>query len=274
MIQTIQQRLSRIVDGRLFTNIIITLIVINAVTLGLETSDSLMAEHGVLLMRIDHFILGVFVLEISLRFLARGWRFFLSGWNWFDMFVVGVSFVPDGSALAALRTLRIFRILRLISVVPRLRQIVVSLLTAIPGLSYIIVLMLLVFYIGSVIATHLFSDSHPQWFGTLGASMYSLFQIMTLESWSMGIVRPVMEVHPWAWAFFVPFILVTSFTVLNLFIAVIVNALQHEEQVEAKKTRDTIREAAVHADEILQLEIQKLHRDIAELKALMLKQTK
>jgi voltage-gated sodium channel len=103
-------------------------------------------------------------------------------------------------------------------------------------MASVFLLMAVIFYIGSVMATTLFSESHPDWFGSIGQSAYSLFQIMTLESWSMGIVRPVMEIHPYAWAFFIPFIMVTTFAVVNLLVGLIVNSMQdahHAEDVEA-----------------------------------------
>ncbi len=115
-----------------------------------------------------------------------------------------------------LRALRILRVLRAISIVPSLRRVVEGLINALPGMGSVFALMSLIFYIAAVMATKLFGAAFDEWFGTIGRSAYSLFQIMTLESWSMGIVRPVMEVYPWAWAFFVPFILVTTFAVVNL----------------------------------------------------------
>lgn len=269
LLNKIQKTLNNIVDHPWFQRMVITLVIVNAVTLGMETSDRIMASYGPYLHALDQFILTIFVIEISMRFMAKGLPFFKSGWNWLDIVVVGISLIPDASAFSALRTLRVLRILRLISVIPALRKIVSSLISAVPGLSYIILLMMVMFYIFSVVATHLFGDAFPQWFGTLGDSMFSLFQIMTLESWSMGIVRPVMQVHPWAWAFFVPFILLTSFTVLNLFIAVIVNALQAEEAEEARKTRIAIRETAERTDKILHQDIKAMHDEIKELRRLV-----
>ena len=125
--------------------------------------------------------------------------------------MVAVSLVPTGGSFTVLRALRIFRVLRVISTAPRLRRVVEGFITALPGMASVFLLMAIIFYIGSVISTRLFGASFPEWFGTLGQSAYSLFQIMTLESWSMGILRPVKEVYPYAWVFFVPFIVVTTF---------------------------------------------------------------
>ena len=153
----------------------------------------------------------------------------------FDFIIVGISLVPAAQSLSVLRALRILRLLRVLSVTPSLRRVVEGLMTALPGMGSVFLLTGLIFYIGAVMATKLFGATFPDWFGTLGRSAYSLFQIMTLESWSMGIVRPVMEVYPQAWAFFVPFILVTTFVVINLVVGLIVNSMQdahHEEDAE------------------------------------------
>ncbi|MFP4404313.1 ion transporter [Rhodosalinus sp.] len=215
------------------TNGIIAVIVVNAVVLGLETSDTAMAAAGPLLIAIDRACLAIFTAEIALKLVAHGGRFFRSGWNVFDFVIVGIALLPASEGLSVLRALRILRVLRVISVAPRLRRVVEGFVRAIPGMGSVFLLMTLVFYIGAVMATKLFGDAFPQWFGSLGDSAYSLFQIMTLESWSMGIVRPVMEVYPYAWVFFVPFILVTTFAVVNLLVGLIVNSMQdahHEEE--------------------------------------------
>lgn len=232
-----RKRLGEWLESPIPRNTIIVLIVINAVTLGLETSDRVVAVAGGPLRWFEYAILTVFVIEIALKLIAWGPRFFLSGWNVLDFFIVAVSLVPDAGPLAILRSLRILRVLRLVSTIRRLRMLTESLLSAIPSIGWISFMLLLVFYIFAVMGTELFGDRFPDWFGTLGASMYTLFQIMTLESWSMGIARPVMEAYPWAWAYFVPFILVSAFTILNLFIGIIVNSMQafHWEEEEEKR---------------------------------------
>jgi voltage-gated sodium channel len=120
----------------------------------------------------------------------------------------------------------VLRVLRLLTVVPSLRKVVAAFLHSIPGLAGVVAVAAIFFYTAGVLATRLFGESNPDWFGSLGKSLYTLFQVMTLESWSMGIVRPVMETHPWAWAFFVPFIVIATFTILNLFIGIIVSTMQ------------------------------------------------
>ena len=194
----------------------------------------------------------MFVAELVAKLIVYRWRFFRSGWNVFDFIIVGISLVPASGNLSVLRALRILRVLRLLSVVPDLRKVIEALLRAVPGMSSIVAVLMLVFYVSAVLSTKLFGlEVHPddtagdmqEWFGTIGASMYSLFQIMTLESWSMGIVRPTMELYPWAWVFFVPFIILTSFAVLNLFIAIIVNAMQSQHDAEQAEQTAAIRAA-------------------------------
>lgn len=215
-------------------NFVLAVISFNAVLLGLETSVSVMDRFGGLIVALDMVCLIIFVIEIALKLIASGFRFFRNGWNIFDFVIVGIALVPGAGAFTVLRALRILRVLRVISAIPRLRRVVEGFLSALPGMASVFILMALIFYIGAVMATKLFAADFPAWFGTLGRSAYSLFQIMTLESWSMGIVRPVMEVYPAAWAFFVPFIMVTTFAVVNLLVGLIVNSMQdahHEEDV-------------------------------------------
>ncbi|POF34894.1 ion transporter [Roseibium marinum] len=235
-----RNRVRALVASRNWEYGIVAIIVLNAVTLGLETSSSVMAEMGGLLVFLDSFILGIFVIELALRLYAHGLKFFRDPWSVFDFTIVAIALMPASGAFAVLRSLRILRALRLISVVPSLRRVIGGLVAALPGMGSIMVLMALVFYVFAVMATKLYGEAFPDWFGNIGRSLYTLFQIMTLESWSMGIVRPVMEAFPWSWLFFVPFILCTAFTVLNLFIGIIVSAMQEEHDAEADANRQAI----------------------------------
>jgi voltage-gated sodium channel len=223
-------------------NFIVGVIVFNAIILGMETYPAVMDAAGPLLIALDRICLGIFVMEIAAKLYVDRLRFFRSGWNVFDFLVVGIALVPSAGGLSVLRALRILRVLRVVSVLPRLRRVVEGFVTALPGMGSVFGLMGLVFYIASVMATKLFGQSFPQWFGSLGDSAYSLFQIMTLESWSMGIVRPVMEVYPHAWAFFVPFILLTTFAVVNLLVGLIVNSMQDAHAEEANASTDAYRD--------------------------------
>ena len=230
------QRLKGILESPRFVNFIMGVIIFNAILPGLETSKLVMSYAGDLILMLDSICLAIFVTEITLKLIAYRFRFFRDGWNIFDFVIVGISLVPATQGFTALRALRILRVLRLVSTTPRLRRVVEGLISALPGMASVFALMALIFYIGAVIATKLFGFSFPQWFGTLGRSGYSLFQIMTLESWSMGIVRPVMEVYSLAWMFFVPFIMITTFAVVNLLVGLIVNSMQdaHHEETNAE----------------------------------------
>tara|TARA_B100000123_G_C25702152_1_gene415783 strand:+ start:288 stop:1127 length:840 start_codon:yes stop_codon:yes gene_type:complete len=261
-----RSRLRGVVECALFRHTILGLIVINAVILGLQTSPRAMAAIGPELILIDHVILWIFVVEIILRIIVYRLSFFRDPWGLFDLFVVAIALAPASEEFSVLRALRVLRVLRIISGVPRLRRVVGALLHAVPGIGAIGLLLGLVFYVFAVIATKLFGGEFPQWFGTIGESMYSLFQIMTLESWSMGIVRPVMEQFPQAWAFFVPFIIVSSFTVLNLFIAIIVDSMQTMHAEREDRTVEKI-ETVIDSDtRLVSREISALREEIAELK--------
>jgi len=220
---------------------LLTLILMNAALLGLETSAAVMAVAAGPIMLLDKLILAVFVLEIALRIYAHRLAFFKDAWSLFDFTVVAIALVPASGPFAVLRALRVLRVLRVLTFVPSMKKIVGALVKSLNGMVSIAMVLGLVYYVSAVMATKLFGEAFPEWFGSLGATLYTLFQVMTLESWSMGISRPVMEQFPYAWAFFVPFILIATFTMLNLFIAVIVNAVQsmhdeeHKEEIDAKQ---------------------------------------
>jgi voltage-gated sodium channel len=260
--------LRKFVESRAFSLLITTAIVINAITLGLETWPRAMSTAGPLLLAADAAALWIFTVEIGLKMWVYRRRFIRDGWNIFDFFIVSVAWLPAAGPLSVLRALRIMRVLRLVSVVPQMRTVVGALFRALPGMGSILAVLMLVFYVAAVMATKLFGGEFPDWFGSIGASMYSLFQIMTLESWSMGIVRPVMNQYPAAWAFFVPFIIVTTFTVLNLFIALIVNSMQ---TLTAETNESVHSEALVAHDErqLLLQRIDSLTAEVRQVRAMM-----
>ncbi len=258
----ILSRVKSILEAPWFERAIMTLIVVNAVTLGLETSPSAMAAIGPMLVVADRAILAIFVLEIVARLAVAPTAFWRDPWRVFDFVVVAIALIPTTGALSVLRAFRILRVLRLISAVPAMRRVVKGLLEALPGMGSILFLLLLIFYVFAVISTKLFGASFPEWFGTIAASAYTLFQIMTLESWSMGIVRPVMEVFPLAWLLFLPFIIATAFTVLNLFIGVIVDAMQSEHEAEARDERDALQ---IQTTQILE-ELRALRSEVTALR--------
>ncbi|MEK9844769.1 ion transporter [Thalassospira sp.] len=255
--------LRRIVESSRFKNFITIVIAVNAVILGFETSETVMEKAGTILHVLDQIAVAIFVVELLMKLAVYRLAFFKRAWNVFDFTIVAITLLPAGQGISVLRALRILRAFRLISTVPSMRKVVEALMRAIPGMVSVLTLLSLVFYVSAVMATKLFGQGFPDWFGTIGASLYSLFQIMTLESWSMGIVRPVMESYPLAWLFFVPFILVTTFAVLNLFIAIVVDAMSTHVDVEENKTRDEIE---FDHQEIMQ-ELRALRQEMSKLSA-------
>ncbi len=257
-------RLKLFVESSTVQRVIVALILINAVTLGLETSETAMAAAGGLLVAIDKAILAVFVVELLTKLAVYRLGFFRSGWNVFDFVIVAIALIPASGPLSVLRALRILRVLRLLSVVPSMRRVVQALLDSLPGMGSVAGVLVLVMYVTAVLTTKLFGDTHPEYFGTIGGSVYTLFQIMTLESWSHGIVRPVMEVHAYAWAVFVPFILLTTFAVLNLVVGIVVNSMQALHEADKQQAVD-------EAEAGMRAEISAMRAEIGELKALLLK---
>lgn len=255
-------RLSRWVEAAPVQRVLIALILLNALVLGLESYPDLASRWGGILALIDRIILAVFVLEIGVRIAAHRLAFFRDPWSVFDFVVVGIALIPASGPFSVLRALRVLRVMRLISMVPSMRRVATGLLTAIPGLVSVVGIIAVILYVSAVMATKLFGAQFPQWFGTLGESAYTLFQIMTLESWSMTIARPVMEVFPYAWMFFVVYILVSTFTMLNLFIAVVVNAMQQEQ----RRGNSGGHETDAHA---IHQEIGAMRRELTEMRRLL-----
>lgn len=239
---TLRDRTARFLDRPVVQNGVMAVILFNAVILGLETSRQVMATAGPLIIALDMACLTIFVVELGLKIFARRASFFRSGWNLFDFVIVGISLMPGAQTFTVLRALRILRLLRVVSVSPSLRRVVEGFIRALPGMGSVFLLMGIIFYIGAVMATKLFSASFPAWFGDLGSSAYTLLQIMTLDSWSSGVVRPVMEIYPQAWLFFVPFVLVTTFAVVNLLVGLIVNSMQDAHSEEANVRTDEYRD--------------------------------
>ncbi|MCC6889501.1 MAG: ion transporter [Hyphomicrobiales bacterium] len=243
-----------------------TLIIVNAITLGLQTSRTVMADFGPALELFDDIIVGFFVIEVAARIIVHRAAFFRDPWSVFDFIVIAISLVPASQTFSVLRALRILRALRLITAVPTLKAVVGGLLAALPGMASIVLLIMLLYYVFAVIAVKLYGPEFPELFGTLGKSFFTLFTVMTLEGWVDGVVRPIMEKFPRAWLFFIIFIVVTTFMVLNLFIGVVVNAMQREhekaEKIELEHEREIVHEETAP---ILK-EIRNLKAEVAELR--------
>ncbi len=236
----IKNHLKKFVEHSGFQNFILSVIIINSLLLGIMTYPAVMEKSGNILELISNICVGIFTVEIALRLFVYGRKFFKNGWNNFDFIIVLISLVPTAGTFSSLRVFRILRALRalrLITHLEKLRVIVQAIIDSIPNVAWASGLLLIIFYIFSIIGTTLFSAAFPDWFGSLGKSMYTLFQVMTLESWSMGIARPVIAQFAFAWIYFVSFILVSSFIVMNVIVGVVVNAIS-EISADIKKEKE------------------------------------
>ncbi|KGA97090.1 cation transporter [Alkalihalobacillus alcalophilus ATCC 27647 = CGMCC 1.3604] len=252
----------KIVSHRYFTRIIITLILFNALLVGLETYPALRHEYGSLFHVLDVILLWIFTLEILTRFLATTPKkdFFKGGWNWFDTIIVLSSHIfVGGHFITVLRILRVLRVLRAISVIPSLRRLVDALMLTIPALGNILILMSIIFYIFAVLGTMLFANVAPEYFANLQLSMLTLFQIVTLDSWGSGVMRPILVDIPWAWTYFIAFVLVGTFIIFNLFIGVIVNNVE-------KANEDEVKDKVKEKEEAAQKQMDSLHEELKEIK--------
>jgi len=271
-------RLASFIESKLSVRFITFLIIINSITLGMEADSQMIKEHGTLLFAIDKTILLFFTLELMIKFYSYRLSFFKSGWNTFDFVIVAIAWIPTTGAFAIFRALRILRVFRLFSVVPQMRKVLTALLHSIPGMLSVVGILTLIFYVCAVLATKLFGHHQaPQlqeWFGSISASLYTLFQIMTLESWSMGIVRPTMEIYPLSWIFFLPFIIVTSFAVLNLFIGIIVDAMQSAQHAPRETDKSELKRFTHQEVDSLHVKFDRLQQELTALKEVIEKQSK
>ncbi|GAA4224725.1 voltage-gated sodium channel [Streptosporangium album] len=235
-----RERIRSFLETRLFQRAVVAVIVVNAITIGCETSSYLTDRIGGLLHVVDRIALTVFAVELVARLYAYRGAFFKDPWNWFDTTVVAIALIPASGPASVLRTLRIMRALRLVATVPSMRKVVGALFAALPGMGAIIGLLVLVMYVSGVMATQLFGEIVPEYFAELPTSLFTLFQIMTGEAWP-DIAQEVMAEKPWAWVFFVGYILMASYVVLNLFIAVVVNAMDDQNtSAEEQRTEDQL----------------------------------
>lgn len=252
----------KLTDSKTFKNAIVLIILINSIVLGLITSETIYAKFGDFLEMILSISVVIFTIEIILRIIAKGWRFFLNGWNIFDFLLVSIAFLPESGAAITFRIFRVLRALRMVSSLKKLRHIVSAILVSAPHVFWAAVLLLIIFYIFGIMGQNLFHEAFPQWFGTLGETMYTLFQVTTLESWSMGIARPVMQVYPWAWCYFVPFVMMSSYIVLNVVVGVVVNATSDlSDDDDIKDVKEKMKIKKVTNSELMQ--------EINELKSII-----
>jgi voltage-gated sodium channel len=254
-VRPIRRRVGRAVDSPAAQVIVGLLICANAVVLGLDTSPRLEQQYGDWLEAIDWVIVRIFLIEIGLRIWARRATFFHSPWNWFDLLVVGLAMVPTDGSFSVLRILRVIRVLRVFRVARRLRIVVESFLQALPQLTSVVVLMGVFFYMFGVITTTLFGEQHAELFGSFGAALFTLFQLMTMDSATEVVLRPLMDEQPWSLAVLLPFVAIMSFVVLNFFVAILVSALEARHRAEVVTVEDPVL-----------AELKALRHEVAELR--------
>lgn len=283
----LMEKVKKFVESNLFQNFILAIIVLNAAIMGVLTVQSLPPAVHQMLINLDTACLWIFVVELLLRLVVYRFGFFRSGWNLFDLVVVILSIFSEFSFFAVFRIFRIFRVLRslktlksirafrLVSDLKNLRIIVEAVGRSIPGVLWSGMLLLLVYYIFAIMGTTLFGLQFPEWFGTMGKSFYTLFQVMTLESWSMGISRPVMEVFSWAWLYFVPFVLCTSFLIMNVVVGIVVNAISEVSEGQAKEEKENDSQADGEKETFedvqaqLRREVEALQRQLTHMEELL-----
>lgn len=219
-----------------YTQRIITFVILlNAAVLGLLTNKGLSAEETLLLEIIDKCCLLVFVVELIAKLLAYRRNFWSDGWNIFDFVVVVSSIIFISSNVSVIRAFRIFRLLKALAEFPELQVLVSAMLKAIPSMTWALLLLFIIFYIFAVFGSTLYGDAFPELFGDIGDSIFTLFQVMTFESWATAVARPIMEVHPYAWVFFLVFILLTSITLLNVMVGIVVEAVAQISEANRQK---------------------------------------
>ena len=273
------EKLKKFVDGKHFQGFILFVILLNAVVLGLQTSKTVSAAAGGVLSVIDSICLGIFIFEMLLKMIAYKFiGYFKNGWNWFDFIIILMSVLSGVAVFSSFRVLRVFRVFRslkglrgfkMVSSLKPMQVIIGAIGKSLPGISWTALLLIVIYYIYSIIGVTCFGETFQDWFGTIPAAMYTLFQVMTLESWSMGISRPVMEVFGSAWIYFVSFVLISSFVMMNVVVGIVVNAISEvaemnrkDEAEEAgtagiKEEMDAVKEHLAKLEELLDKHSQK-----------------
>lgn len=221
--------IASLLANRLFQNTIIGVILLNAAILGVLTVPDLDPAISDWLHWLDHVCLIIFCIEIFLKLMVLRFGFFKDGWNVFDFLVVGIALAPAAGPLSVLRALRVFRLMRLVTAFPSMRQVISGMFGAIPGVASVAGILLVIFYVAAVMAIGFFGEIDPENFGGLGAAFFTLFQLMTTEGWP-NMARTIMETSPLAWLFFIPFIVMTTFTTLNLVFGIVVNSMEEAKE--------------------------------------------
>ncbi len=261
-----RDRMEDFFESKGFQSVITTVIILNSILIGLETSEEVVLRFGRLIDLFDKVILWVFVAEIVLKIWAYRFRFFRDPWNNFDFLIVAIALIPTAGAFSIFRALRIIRTLRLLKSIPRLRLIIESLVKSFPSIGWIVVLLFIVFYIYSVVGVNLFGEAYPVYFGDIPKSFFTLFQIMTLESWSSAIARPVMDGVPYSGIYFITFILIATYTTLNIFIAIVVNTMNEVSLSNLQAEEEHIKDYVHQENKKLEARLIDMQKTLEELK--------
>ncbi|MEO9484244.1 MAG: ion transporter [Ekhidna sp.] len=262
---TLRESLRIFFESRIFQTVITAIIIINSILIGLETSEAIMLSYGRIIDVIDLTILVLFSIEILLKIFVYKFGFFKNSWNVFDFLVVAISLVPAAGSFSVFRALRIIRTLRLLRSIPKLRLIIESLVKSLPSIGWIAVLLGIVFYVFSVIGVNLFGQLYPAYFGDMSKAIFTLFQIMTLESWSSAIARPVMDGVAFAGVYFVTFILIATYTTLNIFIAIVVNTMNEVSLKDLKEEEQHIKDFVTEQNLKLEQRLIQIQNDLLKI---------
>ncbi|WP_245807757.1 ion transporter [Halobacillus massiliensis] len=246
-------------EHALFSRFILAIIILNAIIIGVSTDPAIYENYHSTFIFLDILILSIFTVEIILKLIVYRSAFFKDGWNLFDFTIVFGSLILYNTHLVGvLRILRVLRVLRTISIVPSLKRLTTALFMAIPAIGSVTVLMGIIFYVYAVIGTNFYGELAPEYFGNLGLSTLTLFQVFTLESWASGVFRPIFSESAWSWLYFVSFIIISAFIILNLIVGEIVNNAQQISEHAEEETRD----------------MKKIMNDLDELKRMVKEQGK
>lgn len=265
------EKLKKFVESTVFQTVILGVIILNTVLLGLQTVPLLNEVCGTVLKIADYVCLGIFIVEMLLKLVVYRFGYFKDGWNWFDFIIILTSLFSNLAVLSAFRVFRVFRVfrslkalrsMRMVSSLKHLRVIILAIGRSVPSIAWTGLLLMLIYYIFSIIGVTMFVSTFPEWFGDIGKAMYTLFQVMTLESWSMGISRPVMEVFPYAWVYFVPFVLICSFIVMNVVVGIVINSIS---EVTAIQKDEESGGASANSPDTLETG-EKIHLEIAQVR--------
>ncbi|MBR5998760.1 MAG: ion transporter [Deltaproteobacteria bacterium] len=273
MMEDMRNKAKALVETSAFRSFVMLVIIANAAAIGLQTTN-LSPVWASVLATFDTFCLGVYVVETALKLTAYRRAYFKDGWNVFDFTIITLSLIPTAllpvpvQVARLLRIVRTFRDFRIISIFSETRLIAEAIVRSLPGVLWTAALLFIIFYVFAVIGVALFGETFPQYFGSLGKSLYTLFQIMTLESWSHGIARPVIAVHPWAWLYFVPFVIMASFIMLNVVVGLLVNSIG---ETKRGMTRDLPRtETEEHAPiAALEQEMDRLREHLKQMEKIL-----